>query len=66
MKVIIKHELSRDRLPDIVIEDVDQFERKILSFFNGRFCTRAGNSLFDRRAMVVIKTSIDNRCFTAL
>ena len=29
-------------------------------------CTRAGNSLFDRRAMVVIKTSIDNRCFTVL
>lgn len=27
---------------------------------------RAGNSLFDRRAMVVIKTSIDNRCFTVL
>ena len=39
MMVIIKHELSRDRLPDSVIEEVDQFERKILSFFNGKFCT---------------------------
>ena len=39
MMVIIKHELSRDRLPDSVIEEVDQFERKILSFFTGKFCT---------------------------
>ena len=28
--------------------------------------TKVGNSLFDRRAMVVIKTAIDNRCFTEL
>ena len=27
---------------------------------------RAGNSLFDRRAMVEIKTAIDNRRFTVL
>ena len=39
MKVIIKHELSRDRLPEVIIEEVDKFERKILSAFNGRFYT---------------------------
>ena len=39
MKVIIKHELSRNRLPEVVIEEVDQFESKILSAFNGRFFT---------------------------
>ena len=39
MKVIIKHKLSRDRLPEVIIEEVDKFERKILSAFNGRFYT---------------------------
>ena len=36
------------------------------TYAKGAIQTKVGNSLFDRRAMVVIKTAIDNRCFTEL
>ena len=38
MIVIIKQGLSRNRLPDIVKDEVDQYERKIISAFSGKFC----------------------------
>jgi len=38
MVIVIKHDLPRNLLPDIVKDEVDQYERKIISTFSGRFC----------------------------
>ena len=39
MIVVIKQDLSRDRLPEIVKEEVENLERKIMSAFTGKFYT---------------------------
>jgi len=39
MIVVIKQDLSRDRLPEIVKEEVENLERNIMSAFTGKFYT---------------------------
>ena len=39
MVVVIKQGLSKERLPEILKEEVEQFERRIMSAFTGKFFT---------------------------